>query len=35
MELEIRRDGAPLKLTVKAGPLGALCEDRSIAGQGI
>jgi tetratricopeptide (TPR) repeat protein len=26
--LEIRRDGAPLKLTVKAGPLGSRCEDR-------
>jgi eukaryotic-like serine/threonine-protein kinase len=28
--LEIRRDGAPLKLVVNAGPLGAVCEDRIV-----
>jgi tetratricopeptide (TPR) repeat protein len=28
--LEIRRDGAPLDLAVKVGPLGALCEDRTL-----
>jgi eukaryotic-like serine/threonine-protein kinase len=32
IELEIRREGAPLKLAVKAGPLGVICEDRIIAG---
>jgi tetratricopeptide (TPR) repeat protein len=32
IELEIRREGAPLKLAVKAGPLGVVCEDRIIAG---
>jgi tetratricopeptide (TPR) repeat protein/tRNA A-37 threonylcarbamoyl transferase component Bud32 len=31
IELEVRRDGAPLKLTVRAGPLGAICEDRILA----
>jgi tetratricopeptide (TPR) repeat protein len=33
-ELEIRRDGAPLKLNVKAGSLGVQCEDRTIASKG-
>ena len=33
MALEIRRDGAPLKLTVHAGPLGAICEDRVLPGK--
>ena len=28
--LEIRRDGAPLKLIINAGPLGAVCEDRIV-----
>jgi tetratricopeptide (TPR) repeat protein len=32
IELEIRREGAPLKLAVKAGPLGVICEDRIMAG---
>jgi tetratricopeptide (TPR) repeat protein/tRNA A-37 threonylcarbamoyl transferase component Bud32 len=32
IELEIRREGAPLKLAVKAGPLGVIFEDRIIAG---
>jgi hypothetical protein len=31
IELEIRRDGAPLKLTVEPGPIGALCEDQILA----
>jgi tetratricopeptide (TPR) repeat protein len=31
IELEIRRDGTPLKLNVKAGPLGVVCEDRIVA----
>jgi eukaryotic-like serine/threonine-protein kinase len=31
IELEIRRDGTPLKLNVKAGPLGVICEDRIVA----
>jgi len=35
VELEIRRDGAPLKLPVKAGPLGAVCEDQIIATNGL
>ncbi|HUD48241.1 MAG TPA: tetratricopeptide repeat protein [Candidatus Baltobacteraceae bacterium] len=29
-ELEIRRGGAPLKLAVNPGPLGSICEDRSV-----
>jgi S1-C subfamily serine protease len=29
--LDIIRDGAPLKLAVNAGPLGSVCEDRSVA----
>jgi S1-C subfamily serine protease len=33
IELEIRRDGAPLKLAINAGPLGAICEDRILAGE--
>jgi tetratricopeptide (TPR) repeat protein len=28
--LDILRDGAPLKLAVNAGPLGSVCEDRSV-----
>jgi eukaryotic-like serine/threonine-protein kinase len=32
IELEIRREGAPLKFAVKAGPLGVICEDRITAG---
>ncbi len=31
IELDIRRGGAPLKLAVNPGPLGALCEDRMVA----
>jgi hypothetical protein len=31
IELEIRRDGTPFKLNVKAGPLGMVCEDRIVA----
>jgi serine/threonine protein kinase len=34
IELEIRRNGAPLKLSVAPGPLGARCEDRPTAGRG-
>ena len=34
IELEIRRNGAPLKLSVAPGPLGAKCEDRPAAGRG-
>ena len=30
IELEIHRDGAPLKFSVNAGPLGVVCEDLSI-----
>ena len=33
IELEIRREGAPLKLIANAGPLGALCEDRVLPGK--
>ena len=34
IELEIRRNGAPLKLSVAPGPLGARCEDRPTDGRG-
>jgi tetratricopeptide (TPR) repeat protein len=30
VELEVRRDGNPLKFTVREGPLGVRCEDRRI-----
>ena len=33
IELDIRREGASLKLAVKAGPLGLVCEDRSVVNE--
>jgi eukaryotic-like serine/threonine-protein kinase len=33
IELDIRRDEVLLKLTINAGPLGVMCEDRILSGQ--